>query len=235
MNKDIDKVISKINKLKKLQESASNINSEGEANAAAFAIKNLLLEYNLKLEEVLDSGEKSRLIEERRSGYTFKSIGGRWESSLYNVLCEFNFCKCLQGNSYKNLHLIGNEENIETVKWLHDFLSKKFVRLSNERFKKFKETEEYLLKKPSRDKFQRNYLLGCVQGLKNKFETEKQNLVSEEKMTSLVLVKNNEIDLYLKEKYNFELQKRVKYINADSSFELGYEDGKDIKINEQIK
>ncbi len=72
----LENVKNKLRKLMKLYEGAKAINSEGEANNAAAAIQRLLTEYNLQLSDV-HKEEKSSVLEETMSSYTYKSIGGK--------------------------------------------------------------------------------------------------------------------------------------------------------------
>lgn len=111
---------------------------------------------------------KNDVNQEFESGYNYKSIGGKWELHLAYVICKYNFCKCFQyGNSYKELVIIGKPENLETVKWLKNMLAERFVEISNKKWKEYKLGIEYALSggKISKDRFQRGFLLGCVEGL----------------------------------------------------------------------
>ena len=133
---NLNKILAKLKKLKALYESAKKIESEGEAQAAAAAIQRLLTQYNLSMEEIDEESTDNKILHEETSGYTYKSIGGCWESKLTNVLCENNFCKLLLKNgSYKSMIIIGKKENVETVKWMRTFLSEIFVSLSKIRYK----------------------------------------------------------------------------------------------------
>lgn len=111
---ELDSVLKKLRKLHKLYEGAKKINSEGEANAAAAAIQRLLTMYNLSMDEIGKEEErKDEILEEKMSGYTYKSIGGEWEFRLLYVLCKWNFCKCFpMGGTYKKLIIFGKKENM---------------------------------------------------------------------------------------------------------------------------
>lgn len=110
-NEKLDAIQKKLRKLQKMYEGAKVINSEGEAQAAAAAIQRILLEYNITMEEVGVEKDKTVIEQETWSGFTYKSIGGWWETRLVNVLCKFNFCRCFcAGTSYKTLFIIGTEE-----------------------------------------------------------------------------------------------------------------------------
>lgn len=98
---ELDSVLKKLRKLQKLYEGTKKINSEGEANAAAAAIQRLLTMYNLSMDEIGKEEErKDEILEEKMSGYTYKSIGGEWEFRLLYVLCKWNFCKCFQNGRF---------------------------------------------------------------------------------------------------------------------------------------
>lgn len=57
-NKKLQNIVNKLRKLQNLYEGAKEINSEGEANAAAAAIQRLLTQYNLSMDEVGQEEEK---------------------------------------------------------------------------------------------------------------------------------------------------------------------------------
>lgn len=242
----IEDALKKLKKLKKLYEGAKKINSEGEAAAAASAIQRLLVEYNLSMEEVESSiskdERKDAVEEEKASGFTYKSIGGQWEYRLAYICCKYNFCKCFMfGSSYKNLLLIGKKENLEIVKWLREMLSERFVEISNEKWKEYKKTEEYLLQPAiSKDRFQRGFLMGCVAGIDEKMKEiaerdKREDEVYSSKVTALTLRNNTDIDEFIANKYS-----KVKYTKnraaagTASARNMGYKVGKNTDIYKPI-
>lgn len=239
MDKKLESVLKKLRKLQALYEGAKSINSEGEANNAAAAIQRLLTQYNLTLDEIQEEEEREGVIEEEVNGFSYKSIGGRWESYLVFVICKWNFCKSFNiGTSYKRILIFGERENVEMVKWLRSFLSEKFVKLSSERFKEFKETEEFKRKPISKDKFQRSYLMGCVTGLEIKLKEEsdrekKENESFGAKLNALVVRNGAAIDTYVAEKYKTGTGRASK-TNYDSAWESGVTDGKNTSIHKQV-
>lgn len=240
-NQDLEKVLSKLRKLKALYEGAKKINSEGEANAAAAAIQRLLTQYNLSMDEVSKGGDngKDNVLEERVDGYTYKSIGGEWEFRLLYVLCKWNFCKCFQlGGTYKRLIIFGKKENLETVKWLRELLSERFVSFSKQRFKEYKNTMEFQMKPISLDKYQRSYLMGCAAGLdaKLKEESDREKEKDQEfkaKVTALVVRNDTAVTEYINNKYNVSKGRRTKQ-NYDSARACGYQDGKNTELHKQV-
>lgn len=238
---EMDSVLKKLRKLQNLYEGAKKINSEGEAMAAAAAIQKLLAQYNLTMDEVNKSEEKSKdeILEEKVSGYTYKSIGGDWEFRLLYVICKWNFCKCFQvGGTYKRLIIFGKKENMEMVKWLRDMLSERFVEFSKKRFKEYKETMEYAMKPISMDKYQRSYLMGCAAGLDAKLKEEsdrdkKEDIDFGTKVTALVVRNDAAITEYINNKYRVG-RGRAKKENYDSARAYGFKDGKNTDIHRPI-
>lgn len=240
-NQNLDSVLGKLRKLKNLYEGAKKINSEGEANAAAAAIQRLLAQYNLSMDEIGTDEEKKKdeILHEEVSGFTYKSIGGEWENRLVYVLCKWNFCRCfIYGKSYKNLIIIGKKENIETVKWLRELLSERFVAFSKVRFKEYKKTMEYALKPISLDKYQRSYLMGCAAGLDAKLKEEsdrekKEDEVFGTKVTALIVRNDTAIKDYVANKFG-GTKSRKTHEKFDSARNYGYKDGKNTSLNKAV-
>ena len=116
------KILEKIKKLKALYEGAKKINSEGEANNAARAIQALLTEYNLEMAEI-DFQDCEFVKEKIVGGSKLVSYAGKWEINLLTALAYYNFCQVFYvSNNWKDITLVGNVENVETVKWLFDYL-----------------------------------------------------------------------------------------------------------------
>lgn len=246
---ELDNVLKKLRKLQKLYEGAKAINSEGEAANAAALIKKLLAEYNLTIDEVGTEEQKKeneKIENEIFSGYTHHSIGGQWEYRLWYVLCKWNFCKCfMYGNSYKRLIMFGSKANIEIVKWMFEVLSERFVEFSVERWKKYRLTEEYAMQihKCSKDRFQRGYLQGAVEGLDAKLtEINKRDKQVEPefdaKVTALAVRSNTAIDQYITDNYGWGKSRRTTNANRAGNYSgrrQGYSDGYNTDIHKPIQ
>lgn len=240
-DKQLDNVLNKLKKLKSLYEGALEINSENEAAAAAAAINRLLLQYNLSMDEIGTDDEKEadKVLHEVTSGFTYKSIGGAWEHSLTTVLCRWNFCRCyIYGRSHKTLMIIGKRENLETVKWLREMLSERFVSFSKDRYKEYKKTREYAMNPIGRDTYQRSYLIGAAEGLDAKLkEEDKLNKAEDEvfgaKITSLVVRNDQAVKEYVEEMFG-KAGKRRSSQKYNSAREFGYKDGKNTNLHKQV-
>lgn len=246
---ELDNVLKKLRKLKKLYEGAKAINSESEAATAASLIQKLLAEYNITMDEVGTEEQKKEsedINKEVFSGFTYKSIGGQWEFRLWYVLCKHNFCKCfMYGNSYQRLIMLGSKANMEIVKWLFGVLSQRFVEFSIERWKKYNQTEEYQMGivKCSKDRFQRGYLSGAVEGLDAKLEDIKRNDEKAEpefnaKVTALTVRSNTAIDDYIKAQWGGVKSKntyRSQMAGSRDARKQGYSDGYNTDIHKPIQ
>lgn len=238
----IDKVMRKLAKLKKLYEGAKAINSQGEAEAAAFKINQLLTEYNLTMDEIGTAEEKeaNSVMHEEISGYTYKSIGGFWEHRLTYVICKWNFCRCyIYGKSYKRIIIVGERQNIETVKWLADMLKERFVAFSKDRYKEYLNNLSSWEKPMSKDKFQRSYLLGVAQGLdvKLKEEHEKEKREEQElaaRINALVIRKDAAVLNYVEQTWGKVRAGASRRENYDEARATGFTDGRNTKLNKPI-
>lgn len=240
-DQNLESVLNKLRKLQNFYEGAKKINSEEEANVAAAAIQRLLTQYNLSMDEIGTDEEKTKdnVLEESMNGFTYKSIGGPWEYRLLNVICKWNFCKCLlYGGSFKRLIIFGKKENIETVKWLNSMLSERFVAFSKSRFKEFKQTMEFAMKPISIDKYQRSYLLGCAAGLDAKLQEENDIEKRKDqdfgtKVTALVVRNNAAIVEYIESKYS-TTRAKARRENFDEARCRGFEDGRNTNLYKQV-
>lgn len=230
-NQNLESVLKKLRKLQNLYEGAKKINSEGEALAAAAAIQRLLIQYNLTMDEIgKDEDQKDTILEERWNGFTYKSIGGKWESLLCHVLCKWNFCKSFEvGGTCKRLMIVGKKENIETVRWLREMLSERFVEFSKKRFKEFQQTDEYKFRPIGKDKYQRSYLMGCCAGLDAKLLEESERDKKEDadfsaKVTALVVRNDAALKEYVESKYKVTAGRRTRELN-DAARSMGLKDG----------
>lgn len=235
---ELDDVMRKLRKLKALYEGAKAINSEGEAQNAARVIQKLLTEYNLSLEQIGVEPEKDPILKENVSGFTYTSIGGDWEMYLTSVLCRHNFCRCLLYGTIRKLVIVGKRENIETVKWLRDMLSERYVKFSKEKYKEYVASCVYC-HPMSKDRYRRGYLKGCAAGLDAKLTEEeerdkKQDADFGTRVTALVVRNNAAIDEFIAKEWGELRRGRRSRGCASGAFNEGFEEGKKTEIYKPI-
>lgn len=229
------KIVEKLKKLMRLQQSAQKIGSEGEANAAAAAISRLLTQYNLSLMDIDPEERKETMLIQRTGCISFKDTYGLWKRLLMNVLCEFNYCKTFLISGQTNMIVVGTEANTSTVIYLYDMLRSIFRKLAPVRYEEFAEgkrgaarTEKY------KRKYIASYLTGCVYGLKAKLKLEA--VANEVQEKSLVVCHNQLINDYISNYSTVERKApKTKKKDVAEAFYSGYCDGKNTNINKTIE
>lgn len=231
-----EKIIERLKKLMRLQQSAEKIGSEGEAHAAAAAISRLLTQYNLSLMDV-NPEERKQSLQVKESGLiSFRdNYGNIWKRDLLRVICEFNYCKMLIYSGETNLVVVGTETNTSTVIYLYDLLRSAFRKLAPIRYEEFAKgkrgairTEKY------KRKYIVSYLKGCACGLREKLW--KESLTNQVQEKSLMVCHDQLIADYMKGISTVK-RKPVKTKRKDipEAFCCGYDDGKKAQLNKAIK
>lgn len=231
-----ENVINKIRKLLKLQYGAEKIGSEGEAFAAAEAIRRLLTEYNLTLDDVGTEEEKQE-IEMTEDVISFvDGYGFTWKKVLMSTICEFNFCTMyLRGD--KKMLIIGAEHNVIVCREFFTYLCQVFRRLAQQRLDEH-QLELRIEGKRLTDKgcreFIRSYLEGTGFGLRDNYESRQPT--SQE--TALVLSHKKMAEDYLHNKTDYHhtgaTHKPKNRAVYEEAFMAGFDDGLNVSLDKQI-
>ena len=231
-----ENVINKIRKLLKLQYGAEKIGSEGEAFAAAEAIRRLLTDYNLTLDDVGSEEEEQKVnMTEDVISYV-DSYGFEWKKVLMSTICEFNFCSMYIRDDKKML-IIGAEHNVIVCREFFTYLCQVFRRLAQQRLDEH-QLELYAEGKRLTDKgckeFIRSYLEGTGFGLHDNYESRQPT--SEE--TALVLSHQKMAEDYLHNKTSYHHQgthKPKERAVYEEAFMAGFDDGLNVSLDKQIE
>lgn len=127
-----DKIQSVLDKVEKLLRLASNNPSEEEAAAATEKAQNLLVAYNLGMEDVNGRVKKGDRKENKLSGGLYK-----WQRNLWNEVAKMNFCKYWfirgleRGSKYQH-RLIGRNVNILSTKLMAEYLQEAIERIARD-------------------------------------------------------------------------------------------------------
>lgn len=219
-----DSILEKIQKCLAL----SNNPNENEAKVAAQRVQELLLKYNLSMEDILDPSEKEKITEEIKQGscnYTAK-----WEMLLLNTITQHYFCKLLiRGNG--KYSIIGRLSNTKTAVSMFDYLSQASVRLANSK-----------IKQGSKDAFKIGFARGIEERLEAIRKEQEQNGIKETNCTAVMVVNlkdkmNKENDQYMRSKYrNLGTYRTSANRNFDhQSYARGIEASKSVSLNTQIQ
>ncbi len=229
-----EKILAKIQKLLKLQESAEKIHSEGEAFHAASAVRRLLTEYNLQLADVIESGEKPdiKMTESKRINYD-SDFGSTWKRTIMATICKYNYCQTVQVRFSTKMFIIGMEDNVNVCKSLYDYLTKTARRLAGERFEAVLNIHPHLSSFKDKRTFIRSYLEGFAWGLNKNFQEHQPT----SKETGLMVCHNELINQHLKDKYGGSSEATPQSRNHDrnlTAFMFGHNDGRNVGLNKQI-
>lgn len=190
-----ENIADKIRKLLALKDGTSNPN---EAANAAARIQDLLLKYNLDLEDIGDKITKKVIISQYVSGEALEGNNeGKWRKLLIFAIAKYYLCTPLaytKKGSIEGVYLIGEEINTQLTMYAHEQLVSKIKELGKNSFREYEGTEK-------RNAFLRAYYVGCVEGIKLKLKAQSESIkVQDPKMGAMVLSKNHAINDYLQER-----------------------------------
>lgn len=236
-----DNVITKIQKLLKLQYGAEQIGSTGEAYQAAKMVRKLLMEYNLSMSDIDTSEGEQKLTMSKSEELTGSDrYGNHWKFQLLGVIASNNLCSAYKRVSGK-MFVIGTEDNVAVVEEFYKYLVKVFRRLAKEHWeRKCNEWEqqgynvEYILfaDKSIENKFYRSYLEGVPVGLQENYDSLKPT----PQETALAVCHDEAINEYVEANFKFSEKKsrnRTRKVYGDA-YELGQADGRAVSLNRQI-
>ena len=225
----MNQILERISKALKL---GKHNNNENEAQAAILAAQRLMAKYKISEEDIndfLNENEKqdNKVIEENADNETNND---KWKRNLMITIAK-NF-RCDVYYHRKKLVIVGAKEDILISKRVYLY-AKQSILNSFKIF--FRDNYEYYAEDTSmRNKCKREYALGFIKGLSEKFEEQKAD--SE---LSLVVVNPN-VKKYLNQ-INFTgvHRSRTSYITNTHCFEEGKRNGKnladiDTTINESV-
>lgn len=175
MTKRINKIIQG---LQALEKSAKDIGNIEEAAAAASKIQEILLKYNLDLEDIPDSEQEYNIENDlfNMSSYIRKNEGG-FAVHLISIIGANSFCKVvIQGNvsNAQNVYIFGEKHNVESTKRLFNLL----VQVLRDIEKSDWPSYTGHLK---RGAYRRSFLKGAMMGVHHKMVSQTEEFKSSEK------------------------------------------------------
>ena len=240
-----ENVITKIQKLLKLQYGAEKIGNTGEAYQAAKMVRKLLLEYNLSMSDIDTSdGVRKISISKSEDISSGSSFGNHWKFQLLGVIAVNNLCQAYKRMDDK-IFVVGTESNVAIVKEFFEYLSVVFRRLAEEHWTaelkdlekeygpRLKTDETNKALEAVRRKYIRSYLEGVPIGLQQNYDSLKPT--SEE--TALAVCHAEAIKEFVNSNFNWndtKKRKRTRKVYGDA-FDLGEADGKSVSLNRQIR
>lgn len=206
-NEKKNRILSKLRKLMDLKESARELGNEGEANAAAAGITRLLMEYNLNESDIPSEERTDNPIIMEKIPAECRGHRGNWFTLMVNEICRNNLCNMIRSTGYdastfkkyNMLNIIGRKSNVDVVLYLVNYLSTQFQSIGRTKYKERQDQYHWL--RESKSTYLTSFLLGCVSGLREKYNEMQQQVKqnSGSAVTALVLTTKEENDRYARE------------------------------------
>lgn len=212
----MDKIIEKISKTLKL---ATNNSNENEAQTAILAAQRLMAKYHISEEDINDLVTKKEDIEVIEEFAENEMNNDNWKRKLMVTIARNFRCDVFYRN--RKLIIVGEKEDILISKRIYLY-AKKSILNSFRHF--FKNNYEVNLVSPSlRNKYKREYALGFISGLSEKFEKQKSN--SE---LSLVIINPKVKEYFNTINFRGVRYSRSLYISDRYCYEVGRSKGKNL-------
>lgn len=198
---DRESLLAKVQKLMALAESAN----EHEAALAAAKAQSLIEQYNIEQHELETSGRKAaEPIGLQRIDWPDRDNIDRWEKELVQTVARNMFCDVL----WTPLHVmfIGRPTDVLVVEYTWAHLREKIVSLVRGRLREAKYRGEVSNPK----KWRRDWLLGAVDGIREKMIAQHRQMQQDNPNSSaLVVVRDAEIKTFISQTFS-----RVRIDNA---------------------
>ena len=234
MNDIPQDIVDKIHKLLALKAGAPN---PAEAENAARRIQEILIRYNLDLEEVEAKGQSKKKkvgqIEIDLNALQAKTEAD-WVMSLYNVIARHNLCRVIKivvgyvKYDQGRVAIIGKSHNIEIVAYTVEVLIPMIRAAEKESWRTYQGVEK-------RNTFKRGFLLGCVNGINSQLEKATAELESQHNtLTSLMVINHQEVMEYINEQYSNLRGSKSGRTSSQSGYGLGHDAGSKMNITKGI-
>lgn len=212
-----ERVIEKIKRLLAL----SNSSNEHEARLAAERASEIMLKYNLSMQDIKSDDKK--YVEETLDLCVWEEVEERY---VCNILTNFFFVDCLTGyfGRKRILYLLGRKDNVEVAHYMYEYLMREFRNC----------WMMYKITKRCNENVRDSYYIGMFSGLNVQLNSRKRAV---EKETGLVVVKDADLEKWKYERHpNIKKGRSCKLKNRDWQAENdGYSKGKELQINAGIR
>lgn len=197
MNHVPENILERIRKLLAKADPTKN-DSQAEIETAMKMAQKLALEYELDLEKIQVQEKRIREIFTKIISADTLAVKneGSWLQSLITVLGKHNYCVVhfmKRGSKVMSLRIYGEDHNIEMTGFMFDQLVPRIRTLAKQSYKTYEGFE-------TKNTYIRGFLHGCVIGLNTMLDKlRKEEEAANNKVTALILVKENAVNTYLEE------------------------------------
>ncbi|GHO45165.1 DUF2786 domain-containing protein [Ktedonospora formicarum] len=213
-----EKIITKIRNLLALKASSN----EHEAALAAEKATELLLKYNVSLDEVMQ--KKSEYSWQERE----KFANTTWKLALYTAIGKANLCRVIYDTKKRIAHVVGRKHNIEVVEYLYTYLTRTIDRLADEAWTEYH--EQYPYSRVTIRKFKAGFRLGATSEVIKRLERVEEE--ADKDCKALILVNSQALATEVQKRFGGST--RENYMRVSSSYtayQRGRAAGASIAIN----
>lgn len=199
--------------------SAKNDNQHQAASAAEKATE-LLLKYELSLDEVT----------RKESEYTWqdrnKFESTTWKVALYTELAYANLCDVVYATQTRTMHIVGRQHSIEIVEYFYHYLTEVTDRLADEAWETYQATGgcEYTVRR-----FKHGFRVGVAASLIKRIQETKK--AQDNQTRALVLVNDKALSVEVKKRFPRTKTERSYGRVSTNAFEQGKAAGESISLH----
>ncbi len=229
-----DAIVQKIKKLLKHAESAKELGSLQEAEVFSMKAHELLLEHNLDVYAIAASGDAG----DEFAGWIYNeevsfkdTLVGPWRKWLIDVLVQHNLCSYTYNTKKQTFRVYGREENVDTVVYLYHYL---VVGLTQLALKAHKNATREKLMGYTRYNFLKDFLIGAVHGLNEKFTEQNKAHKFADKIDALMVLNTEALSKFIKQANPNIKKGRTKSTSVGAAYGDGLEAGKSLSIGKPL-
>ena len=229
-----------LEKIEKLMAMANDTSSINEAEVAAKKAQELLLKFNLTMQDVNSNvDERETLVGDElfEMGKIWKKVEGNWIQNLYSVVARNNLCRIILrpkhgGRNWtvigKDIWVIGRAANVELV----NFMCQQLIpRIRNIEKKSWNEYQGW----DKRGKYRRGFLIGCVHGIGQQLYAQMNTMKKEHKnLHALIVVNDKAVDAFVANKWPKLGNSRGGSTSSHDGYSQGKAAGKSMSIHKGV-
>jgi hypothetical protein len=232
---NIEAIKEKLRKLIAKENSARDIGNVHEAEAFASKIQELMLAYELEMDDVMKGqGRRVYNVDHELFDPTelLRGHEGSWVYMLYNICARSCFCSIvIQKRRLKDdeIHIFGEDTNRELLHYMTVALINKLRPYSRKAFSEYTGSTK-------RNTFIRSFFTGAAMGIKAKLrQQEKHDYDANQQVAGLVLNKMAAVELFEKDFFKSEggtvTAQKARRPGSTDGFMQGHAVGSNMSIN----
>lgn len=252
-------IIDRIQKLINLKEGAEAVNSLAEAENASARLQEMLLKYNLSIEDVKKSKvEQKAEIEDKWVPIYADKRESFWIPKLYWAIARNNLCYA--SFSERAVWIVGEKHNVELVLYIAEQMVNKIRIAEKFSWKNYDKENRNNPVAEKRGTYRRGFFEGAALGIDQRLQREREEMEAEaNKMALMIISKEKVVNDYMEEKYwapakqrrkealesedntntkkksrKIKIRKGPRELSSNDGYKNGYDSGLAMNINKGL-